>query len=121
MSDALVSIIESLAGAAAAAAERRQSKVIRGKPALAVQPWQAPPGYPPAPPVVEVAGSVPAAAVASRLQPVTPPVESQPAARLNVRGLIGGEDSLIRSIIAAEIIGPPIALRRHNPWDGPSV
>lgn len=116
MSDLLVSLAESLAGAAAAAAERRRARVATPTPSR--------PQPQPRKVVVPAVGAfVPegpgrdAAAVA-----VARPREPAPTARrLDVRQLIDSPQSLLRSVVAGEILGRPAALRSHNLWDGPSV
>ncbi|MGH7715691.1 MAG: hypothetical protein ACREML_06790 [Vulcanimicrobiaceae bacterium] len=121
MSDILVSIIENIADAAATARARRaeaisamrapapvlQSLAQRFTQTAAEQPEYAQPE--PAPPP-------PPEPVAMLLGPITSPTR-----RLSVHRLFAGPESLIRTVVAAEILGPPLALRRQNLWDSPSV
>jgi hypothetical protein len=120
VSDLLGSIAEGLAGAAAAAVERRRLS------ARAV-PWRLPAQKPT---VVATQAPQPAtdvdqvAAVIAPDEPRSmslgePPAE--PPARLDVRQLLDGPRNLVRTIVTTEVLSPPLALRRHNLWDGPSV
>ena len=121
MSDLIVSIIESLAGAAAAAAEWRRTagtNILRAPDAPRYQAWHPREIRPPGPVVEPVSKAVTQTAP---LEPV--PEVAAPAAALafEPRSLIAGPHNLLRTILSAEIIGLPIALRRHNPWDDSSV
>jgi hypothetical protein len=119
MSDILVSIIESIADAAATAKARRAEAAAPAAPRYLVRRFTAaqqqapaasvPAAPPPAPPIAAELRPVPVAAV--------PPSQE----RVSVRKLFASPDSLIRTVVAAEILGPPIALRRQNLWDSPSV
>jgi hypothetical protein len=112
MSDALISIIESVIAARATAKARSTAPA----PAYLVRRFtkaQPPAAQPAAPPPPK-----PAPAVA----PPRPVVaEAPPAPRIALQRLIDGPDSLIRLVLSAEILGPPIALRQQNPWDTPGV
>lgn len=123
MSDILVSIIESIADAAATAKARRAEALAAMRPAAPVpralvrrfmqapvpqqeremEPMPADPAPPPAEPLVLLAPAHP------------------PARHLSIRSLFAGPDSLIRTVVAAEILGPPLAMRRQNLWDSPGV
>ena len=59
--------------------------------------------------------------VAAAAAVARPPKPAPPARRLDVRQLIDSPQSLLRSVIAGEILGAPLALRRQNLWDDPSV
>lgn len=118
MSDIFASIIESAVEAAASAAERRRSGAPPARrlpqPASARRVEVAlPADSPPAPHAAPAAQAVKA--------PPLPPPPAPPERWLRMRGLLGSPDSLIRTVLAGEILGPPIALRRHNLWEGPGV
>jgi len=49
------------------------------------------------------------------------PGAAAPPPRLNLHSMIAGPEGLIRTIVAAEIVGPALALRRDNLWDNPRV
>ena len=118
MSDILVSIIESVADAAAAARARRGEVVAKAPPAPAylVQRFTQDEPRPQAP--APVSAAIPEPVVTPR--PVA--AEAAPAARhIALRRLFADPQSLIRTVVAAEILGPPVALRRQNLWDSPSV
>jgi len=117
MSDLIVSIVESLAGAAATAAERRRGRdVATAPPPSRSQPQPLNVVVPAAGATIPEPGRVAAASAVAR-----PPKPALPARRLDVRQLIDSPQSLLRSVIAGEILGAPLALRRQNLWDDPSV
>jgi hypothetical protein len=120
VSDLLGSLAEGLAGAAAAAVERRRL-------AARAVPWRLPAREP-----TVVAAQAPQPATdAGQVTPVIAPAEpiavpraeppADPPPRLDVRQLLDGPRNLLRTIFATEVISLPLALRRHNLWDGPSV
>ncbi|HEY1727794.1 MAG TPA: hypothetical protein VGG22_05460 [Candidatus Baltobacteraceae bacterium] len=110
MSDILVSIIESIADAAAAARARRGEEA-------AVLPSALPSRQ--APPAAQAAPVIP---VIHRAKPRVEPPPVQPAERrIEPRRLFADPQSLIRTVVATEILGPPLALRRQNLWDPPGV
>ena len=109
MSDILVSIIESVADAAAARV-RRSAPV----PASLVQRFtEDQPTKPAAPPPARKAPPTTTSRAA-----VSP---TEPAPPISLGRLFADPQSLIRTVLASEILGPPIALRRQNPWDTPGV
>ena len=117
MSDILVSIIESVADAAAAAKARRD----------AAQAQSSPPAVPQsivrrfqedAPPQPIEAASAPMEQIAVA-QP-SPGDAAQPR-RTALRRMFATPQRLVSTVIASEILGPPLALRRHNLWDPPGV
>jgi len=116
VSDLLVSLIEGVAGAAAAAAERRRqgSRPLRATrlayrpvaaPAQTVSVQVAPPSPPPKP-------------VAAQPAPTPPP---PPEHHGLLAPIFEGPDGLVRAILAGEIFGKPLALRGPNLWDAPGV
>jgi hypothetical protein len=112
MSDILVSIIESVADAAAAARARRSAPAPA--PAYLVERFtQDQPPQPAPPPAAK-----PAPAPVAKPRPAP---QIAPAGQIALRRLFADPQSLIRTVLAAEILGPPIALRRQNPWDNPGV
>jgi hypothetical protein len=51
--------------------------------------------------------------------PAPPPVAFPAPARLGtstIRGMFGGSTTLVRAIVAAEVLGPPIALQERTIW-----
>jgi len=123
MSDLLLSLIESIAGAVTNAAENRRSQVEQ-------QPSPQPAPVVRRPPVA----GLPAVEVTAPVRPVraTAPqtavavaVAEEPAeavvSRLDLRELFARSDRLIPALILAEALGPPLALRRPNLWGPPSV
>lgn len=127
MSDFITSLLANAAESAieAAAARRRgpavpkPSSIRKGSPA---RPWRPPelaPTIVPAPaPAAQAEGSARKAAV-PRGTVVAPaaPANASPASRAGLaRRLFSGTDGLLRTVIAAEILGPPVALR-DNPFD----
>jgi len=105
VSDFIVSILETVADAAAAAKARRDA--AQGQPAPPRRFERAPP---PPEPLVQAA------------PPSQPPVPAALEPRsLEIRRLFAGPESLVRTVVAAEILGPPLALRRQNFWDPPGV
>jgi hypothetical protein len=115
VSDILVSIIESVVDAAASAKARRAELLSKAGPAPAYLvkrfTQDQPPQQAPAPP--------PKPAPVATPSPVVP--EPAPGRHIALRRLFAGPDSLIRFVLGAEILGPPIALRQQNPWDTPGV
>jgi hypothetical protein len=113
MSDILVSIIEGIAGAVASAAEKRRvtpPPFRQWVPQDAVQQAIVPP--------LAVRTPAPARktdAPAEAAQPVT----TDP--RVGLRRLFASPADVARAVVASEVLGPPIALRSQNPWDGPRV
>jgi hypothetical protein len=122
MSDFLVSIIETIADAAANAKARRAESLAAMRPAQApqalVQRVTAAPGPQPEP--VEIAaGPRPARAPVPERSIAAPPPASDRG--LSLLRMFAGPDDLVRTVVAAEVIGPPAALRRQNLWDTPGV
>ena len=51
--------------------------------------------------------------------PLAPPTTLPTAARVGtspIRGMFGGSATLVRAIVAAEVLGPPIALQERTIW-----
>jgi hypothetical protein len=116
VSDILVSIIESIADAAATAKARR---VVPPAPRSLVRRFTAAPApQSVAPPVV----APPSAARLPASEPVSPPRVPAAAPRVSLAGLFSGEASILRAVVAAEVLSPPVGLRaRQNLWDPPGV
>lgn len=118
MSDLLLSLIESIASAVQASRERQGGQPVPPAPTGRSEPPRlrtAPPsGVAAALPLRPPAAPSPAAA------PAIFPDEPPPGPSL-VAGLFSGHERLMQSVVAAEVLGPPISLRRHNPWDVPGV
>lgn len=117
MSDILASIIEGAVEAAAAANERRRGGAKSGRrfpQPVAVAPVRAgEPAQTASPPPAPRRPGAPAKAAAAPPEPA--------AGGVDVRSFLRTPQSLIRTVLAGEILGPPIALRRQNLWDGPRV
>ena len=111
MSDILVSINESVADAASAARARR-AESLPGAPAGGEQPRSAPQVRPVVTPAAVPRAPKPRAEV---------PAPSPPERRIEPRRLFADSQSLIRTVVASEVLGPPLALRRQNLWDPPGV
>lgn len=109
MSDILVSIIESVAEAAANARARRGEAPA---PRVAFAPPQAP-APAPAPAVVVRKSHKPKPAAPTPADPFAPSGER----RIEPKLLFADPQSLIRTVVATEILGPPLALRRQNLWE----
>ncbi|HTX57910.1 MAG TPA: hypothetical protein VMD47_12495 [Candidatus Acidoferrales bacterium] len=68
----------------------------------------------PAPPVIAVQAPPP-----RKPQPAPAPVPVPVAAAVGtspIRGMFGGSTSLVRAIVAAQVLGPPTALQEHSIW-----
>ena len=112
-----MTIIESVADAAAAAKARRAESAAKTPSAPAYLVRRFTKAQPTQPQAAAPAPVKPAPVVAPR-----PAVaEAPPAPRIALPRLIDGPDSLISLVLSAEILGPPIALRQQNPWDTPGV
>jgi|SRR5579884_2280651 len=76
-----------------------------------------PPG--PVPPPVQPRVVAPQAAAPAPVRPaqVSPPVtEARPQPAL-LQGMFADGNSLLRAVIAAEVLGPPSAVKEHHFWN----
>ena len=130
MSDLLLSLIESIAGAVTNAAENRRSQVEQQPSPQPAPVVRRPPvaGLPAAQSVlraVEVTAPVRPVRATAPQTAVAVAVAEEPAeavvSRLDLRELFARSDRLIPALILAEALGPPLALRRPNLWGPPSV
>jgi hypothetical protein len=70
------------------------------------------------PPVVPQAPPAPPAAAPVRPVQVSPPAQAAPqASPALLQGMFEDGNSLLRAIIAAEVLGPPSALKEHHFWN----
>lgn len=115
MSDLLASIIESIAGSLAAARDRQIAQAQAAAPAQRPAPAAAR-----AKPSVPMGRIAPQPAAAAR---TAGPAATQtpPPRALDVGAMFATSDRLLQTVIAAEILGPPAAMRRQNLWDVPGV
>lgn len=118
MSDLLLSLVESIAGAVASARERQAAQ------AQGAAPRPPPSAAPPAPARAVPMGRVaPTAAPAAAPRPSAPALapEGAPGRPLDVGAMFATSDRLVQTVVASEILGPPLAMRRQNLWDAPGV
>ncbi|MBV8152147.1 MAG: hypothetical protein JOY59_11355 [Candidatus Eremiobacteraeota bacterium] len=117
MSDLLVSLVESIAGALANAAENRRSANAPERPPAPMPPRTFRPAAPPAPRVT-------APAVRPAPAPVMTPaaeVIHAHAPAVDVTAIFSHADRLLEALVISELLAPPIALRRDNRWGPPRV
>jgi hypothetical protein len=113
---------------------RRSAQRQRPGPPQALRPMP-PPQMPPQAARMPQPVRIPQAAAPPLLQPaqpapapVPPPIVAAPplaphqpahVARIGsgaIRGMFGGSATLVRAIVASEVLGPPLALREHTTW-----
>jgi len=115
VSDVLLSIIESIADAAAAAKARR---VVAPAPRNLVRRFTAAP----APQSVQPPAPVPPNARRPVVSEPAKPLATAPAPHVSLARLFAGPESVVRAVVAAEVLGPPVGLRpRQNLWEPPGV
>jgi hypothetical protein len=96
---------------------RRRMRAGSAQPlpqAVPVQPFVPQPVAPPpvaAPPVRAAPTPVPQPPAAAPVFPGTAPSGTSP-----IRGMFSGSGTLIRAIVAAEVLGPPKALQEQSVW-----
>jgi len=111
VSDFLLSLLSDAAESAAQGVARRLTAAAQ-PPAQAKPASASPRGAPAKKPAAE--------AVAVVVAPVATP-RQQPAATAGARGnlaarMFGSRQGLLQTLVASEVLGPPVALRRDNLW-----